>query len=186
MTSLALIPLAMSTHAKTASPVNKSNLTHSKHFRFSELDELAENEKVSYLTHKNGSLNPDSSHNDAKLLGNSIEFEVYQTSESKISHTIFESGAGVCNGFGSNYGVEITDSRTYYIDKPKNEYYASITGATAYSKMDINNMQYAPIFNIQDQDLAKNVQAQEREKGKELAEKNIKKSIKMLQNVICK
>lgn len=189
ITGLMLSTLSITTNAmsdKNSSATKQQHSTNSKNFRFSELDELTENEKVSYLTRKSNTLDPDSSHNDAKLLGNSIEFEVYQTSENKISHTVFESGAGVCNGFSSSNGVEITDSRTYYIDKPKNEYYASITGATAYSQMDIDNMQYAPIFNIQDQDLAKNIQEQEREKGKQLAEKNIKKSIKILKNIICK
>ncbi|MBN6711395.1 hypothetical protein JFL47_12005 [Haemophilus haemoglobinophilus] len=191
---LALVSLPININAepnktypdKNVSNVQPKNSTNNKGFQFSKFDESAENEKVSYLSYKNTSFNPQNSNNDAKALANSIEFEVYQISENKFSHTVFESGAGVCSGFSSNYGVEITDSRTYYINKPKNEYYASITGATAYSKMDINNMQYAPIFNIQDQELAKNIQAQEKEKGKELAEKNIKKSIKMLETVICK
>ena len=123
---------------------------------------------------------------DAQKLANSIEFEIYEIGENQTSHTIFESGAGICRGFNSTYGVDITDSRTYYVNKPNNEYYGSISGATVYSQNAPQNMQYAPVFNIQDPTLAKEIQDKQRKLGRKNAGNNIKQNSEMLSNSICK
>ena len=133
-------------------------------------------------THK---LNPQNAE-DANQLAKSIEFEVYEIGENQTTHTIFESGAGICRGFNSTYGVDITDSRTYYVNKPSNEYYGSISGATVYSQNAPQNMQYAPVFNIQDPTLAKEIQDKQRKLGRKNAGNNIKQNSEMLSNSICK
>ncbi|MDY4280154.1 MAG: hypothetical protein SOX56_03600 [[Pasteurella] mairii] len=130
-------------------------------------------------------LNPQNAE-DANKLAKSIEFEVYEISENQTSHTIFESGAGICRGFNSTYGVAITDSRTYYVNKPSNEYYGRISGATIYSKKTPQHMRYAPFFNIHDPTLAQEILDKQRKLGRKNAGKNIKQSSEMLSNSICR
>ncbi|WP_032092416.1 MULTISPECIES: hypothetical protein [Pasteurellaceae] len=130
-------------------------------------------------------LDPDNV-SDVKKLANSIEFEIYELSENQTAHTVFESGAGICRGFRSNTGVEVTDSRTYYINQGNNDYYASIAGATVYSEQLPNNIQYAPVFNIQDLSMAKRVQEEEHKYGKKIATQNIQKNSDILSSTICK
>ncbi|EIJ71053.1 hypothetical protein [Pasteurella bettyae] len=144
-------------------------------------------EKVekTYVSRENSeSLNPDNS-NDAHLLANSIEFELYEISENHNSHTIYESGAGICRGFKSQHGVDLTDSTTYYMGNSSNEYYASIIGANVSDKNGAKNMQYAPVFNINDPNLSKQVQDDEAKYGRGLATRNVKDKTKILSSVIC-
>ncbi|UWZ93002.1 hypothetical protein HZ320_04755 [[Pasteurella] aerogenes] len=68
----------------------------------------------------------------------------------------------------------------------ENEYYGSISGATVYSQNAPQNMQYAPVFNIQDPELAKKIQDEQRKLGRKNAGKNIKQNSEMLSNSICK
>ncbi|MGC7560572.1 hypothetical protein [Pasteurella sp. PK-2025] len=132
-------------------------------------------------------LNPTTNAKDANALGNSIEFEVYEMNENKSSHTIFESGGGICYGFMRDNGVDVTDATTYYVQPAtKEDYYTNIATAKVSAKNDPKDMQYVPVFYIHDPDLAKKVQAQERLHGKALADKNIQKHSKMLSKIICK
>lgn len=145
-------------------------------------------ETVTYVN-RNGtrSLNPNKNEQDAAALGKSIEFEVYEINESRSSHTIFESGGGICYGFKSETGVDVTDATTYYIQpKKKEEYYTNIATANVNAQEAPKNMQYVPVFYIQDEALAEKVQAQEQKEGKSLAGKNIQKRANMLSKVICK
>ncbi|MGC6246978.1 hypothetical protein ACNO7P_00795 [Bisgaard Taxon 45] len=146
------------------------------------------NTKVTYVNRDfTRQLNPSSDDQDAKALGSSIEFEVFQINESKSSHTIFESGAGICQGFHSRLGVEVTDATTYYvIPVNKEEYYTNIATATVLSNEDSKNMQYVPVFYIQNPELAKKVQDEENKKGKNLASKNIENRKTILSHVICR
>lgn len=150
-------------------------------FRFSESDP----ESKTYVSGQAEQLNPKKM-SDAEKLAKSIEFEVYEVSENRVAHTVFKSGAGICRGFKSHYGVDMTDSRTYYIDQANNEYYASIAGATIYSKNTPENVQYAPVFNIQDEKLAQQVQDEENKYGKQVATQNIAKNSEMLKKTICR
>ncbi|MFZ7223515.1 hypothetical protein [Avibacterium avium] len=150
-------------------------------FRFSESDP----ENKTYVSGQAEQLNPKKM-SDAEKLAKSIEFEVYEVSENRVAHTVFKSGAGICRGFKSHYGVDMTDSRTYYIDQANNEYYASIAGATIYSKNVPQNVQYAPVFNIQDEKIARQVQDEENKYGKQIATENIEKSSEMLKRTICR
>lgn len=150
-------------------------------FRFSESDP----ESKTYVSGQAEQLNPKKM-SDAEKLAKSIEFEVYEVSENRVAHTVFKSGAGICRGFKSHYGVDMTDSRTYYIDQANNEYYASIAGATIYSKNAPKNVQYAPVFNIQDEKIARQVQDEENKYGKQIATENIEKSSEMLKRTICR
>ena len=123
---------------------------------------------------------------DVNELGKSISFEVFEIKENKDSHSVFESGAGICYGFKSNDGVAFTDSTTYYVDKSKQQYYASIIGATVSSGVEPQNVQYAPVFNIQDPNLDREVKSEEQRNGKALVNKNLKKNKEILSNVVCK
>lgn len=132
-------------------------------------------------------LNPAMDDNDAKALGSSIEFEVFQINEAKSSHTIFESGAGICSGFNSRTGVDVTDATTYYVvPVNKQEYYTNIATATVSSKEAAKNIQYVPVFYIHDPKLAQKVQAEENQQGKNLATQNIQHRKTMLSGVICR
>lgn len=150
-------------------------------FRFSE----SQSESQTYVSGQSEQLNPQKM-SDAEKLAKSIEFEVYEVGENRVAHTVFKSGAGICRGFKSHYGVDLTDSRTYYIDQANNEYYASIAGATIYSKNAPENVQYAPVFNIQDEKLAQQVQDEENKYGKQVATQNIAKNSEMLKKTICR
>ncbi|POY43607.1 hypothetical protein C3007_09440 [Avibacterium gallinarum] len=151
-------------------------------FRFSE----SEPENQTYVSKEESKqLNPKKM-SDAEKLAKSIEFEVYEVGENRVAHTVFKSGAGICRGFKSHYGVDLTDSRTYYVDQANNEYYASIAGATIYSKNAPENVQYVPVFNIQDEKLAQQVQDEENKYGKQVATQNIAKNSEMLKKTICR
>ncbi|POY42513.1 hypothetical protein C3Z13_05175 [Avibacterium endocarditidis] len=150
-------------------------------FRFSE----SQSESQTYVSGQSEQLNPQKM-SDAEKLAKSIEFEVYEVGENRVAHTVFKSGAGICRGFKSHYGVDLTDSRTYYVDQANNEYYASIAGATIYSKNAPENVQYAPVFNIQDEKLAQQVQDEENKYGKQVATQNITKNSEMLKKTICR
>ena len=73
--------------------------------------------------------------NDMSALANSVEFETYKFNDMSASKTTFLSPAGICNGFKSDNGVNVTNSSNYYI-KPNDasEYYGSVLGATIYQK----------------------------------------------------
>lgn len=143
---------------------------------------------VFYVDRNSGKeLNPSSSLNDASVLGDSIEFEVYEINETRTSHTIFESGAGICNGYHSKSGVYVTDSTTYYvIPENKKEYYKNIAIARISAKEKMQNVQYVPVFYVQDPALAEKIQKEDAEQGKALAKGNIKNRSYMLSHIICK
>lgn len=151
-------------------------------FKFSESNPTGD--QVYLSKDMKSSLNP-SNMGDIKKLADSVEFEVYEMKEGLQAHTVFEAGGGICTGFDTN-GVNIIDSRTYYVDQANNQYYASISGATVYAQQPPANVQYAPLFNIENPALAKGLQEQEREYGRKLASKNIKKSSNVLSNIVCK
>lgn len=153
-----------------------------EYFHFSESDPQS---KTYVSKDEANQLNP-AKMRDAEKLAKSIEFEVYEVSENRVAHTVFKSGAGICRGFKSHYGVDMMDSRTYYIDTANNEYYASIAGATIYAKEAPKNVQYAPVFNIQDDKIAQKVQDEENKYGKQIATKNIEQNSKMLKKTICR
>ena len=92
-------------------------------------------ETVKYIDGKDQrSLDP-KSEKDMEELANSVEFEVYKFNEVAASKTTFLSPAGICSGFKSDDGVDVTNSSNYYI-KPNDasEYYGSVLGATIYKK----------------------------------------------------
>ena len=92
-------------------------------------------ETVKYIDGKGQrSLDP-KSEKDMEELANSVEFEVYKFNEAAASKTTFLSPAGICSGFKSDDGVDVTNTSNYYI-KPNDasEYYGSVLGATIYKK----------------------------------------------------
>ncbi|MFZ7175004.1 hypothetical protein ACLSYX_09345 [[Pasteurella] aerogenes] len=172
-------------HVSEAGISEKDSHSESKNVGKSENQNIQQSHRTYLSKESDYKLDPQNN-KDAQKIANSIEFEIYEIGENQTSHTIFESGAGICRGFNSTYGVDITDSRTYYVNKPSNEYYGSISGATAYSQNAPQNMQYAPVFNIQDPELAKKIQDEQRKLGRKNARKNIKQNSEMLSNSICK
>ncbi|QLB12510.1 hypothetical protein EV697_101177 [Bisgaardia hudsonensis] len=161
--------------------------SESKFLYFINEKEKTNNQQTAYLTTTSQKiLDTDLSNKNKDYLGGSTKFEMYKIGENTTSHTIFESGAGICKGYQSQYGVDITDSRTYYFDKRENEYYASITSATIYSKNAPKYTQYAPIFNIKDPENAQNIQNDENKYGMHIAKRNIQNTSKVLYKTICK
>ncbi|WP_443092435.1 hypothetical protein [Basfia succiniciproducens] len=150
---------------------------------FTENTERAEKTYMSYG--KSQQLDPNNS-KDVNELANSVEFEVYEISENHSSHTIFESNAGICRGYQSSNGVELTDSTTYYVDDASDDYYATITGATIYAHASPKNVQYAPIFNIHDPKILKEIHQDEEKYGKDLATKNVNARENILSKGICR
>jgi len=127
-----------------------------------------------------------SSQPNAQKLANTIEFELYQFGENYNSHSVYKSGGGICYGYRTDYGVELTDSSTYYVDKSKQDYYVSISGATLSSKDGAKNVQYAPVFNISDQNMEQIVRDSESKQGRKLVSKNMKERNALLSEVICR
>ena len=96
--------------------------------------------KTTYINQNNGKKFDPKNAADVSELGKSIAFEVFEIKENKDSHSVFESGAGICYGFKYTDGVAFTDSTTYYVDKSKQQYYASIIGATVSSDVEPKNV----------------------------------------------
>lgn len=186
MTKLNIVVTAFfSLFSGTVMSIEKENSKSSGYTEFFHTSENNSQNKTYLSKEEEHQLNPTKG-SDAEKLAKSIEFEVYEVSEKQMAHTIFKSGAGICRGFKSHYGVDMMDSRTYYIDQTNDEYYASISGATLYSHNSPENIQYAPVFNIRDDKIAEKIQNEETKYGKQLATKNIEQNSDMLKETICK
>lgn len=122
---------------------------------------------------------------DADKLARSIEFEVYSFGENGQSHTVFQSGGGVCYGYRAK-GVAVIDSSTYYVNSSKQQYYANIADGTVNSKGDVKDVQYASVFNIEDPSVSKHFEMQDSKYGKDIAEKNLKERTKAYLGGVCK
>ena len=134
----------------------------------------------------NGSTKVDTSNvKDMDALRNSVEFEVYQMSDTQVSYAVFESHAGICYGFKSPEGASLTDSTTFYMDKKQQDYYSSVVGANVSAKSSPQNVQYSPLFFIRDPDLSKRVQTEEKQVRPDLIKANIEKNASILRDVIC-
>lgn len=119
-------------------------------------------ETVKYIDGKGQrSLDP-KSEKDIDELANSVEFEVYKFNEIAASKTTFLSPAGICSGFKSDDGVDVTNSSNYYI-KPNDasEYYGSVLGATIYKKGETKHSQYIPVYAIKNANVAKYIEQNE-------------------------
>ena len=123
---------------------------------------------------------------DAKKLAETIEFEVYQIGENYSSHSVYKSGGGICYGYRSDSGVELTDSSTYYMKGSQQDYYVSVAGATLSSQSGPRNIQYAPVFNITDPSMEKTVRETESKQGRKMVSKNMKERNALLSEVICR
>lgn len=125
--------------------------------------------------------------NDVNELANSIEFEVYKITENGSSRTIFESPAGICYGYTSKNGVDITNStRTYLTPKDEEEYYGAIVGMTLNNRNGASNVQSVPVYVIKDPEQVKKalkLMSKNREKNIQL---NIDKGKQILSTVVCK
>ena len=122
----------------------------------SNISESNISETVKYIDGKGQkSLDPKSAKDIAEL-ANSVEFEVYKFNELAASKTTFLSPAGICSGFKSDDGVDVTNSSNYYI-KPNDasEYYGSVLGATIYKKGETKHSQYIPVYAIKNANVAK-------------------------------
>ena len=143
-------------------------------------------ETVKYIDGKaKRSLDP-TSEKDMAELANSVEFEVYKFNESASSKTTFLSPAGICSGFKSDDGVDVTNSSNYYI-KPNdaNEYYGSVLGATIYKKGNTKTSQYVPVYAIKNANVAKYIEQNEDPNVRKKANERIKEGRETLNKVIC-
>ena len=143
-------------------------------------------ETVKYIDGKRQkSLDPKSAKDIAEL-ANSVEFEVYKFNELAASKTTFVSPAGICSGFKSDDGVDVTNSSSYYM-KPNDasEYYGSILGATIYKKGETKHSQYIPIYAIKNANVAKYIKQNEDPNVRKKANERIKEGRETLNKVIC-
>ena len=143
-------------------------------------------ETVKYIDGKDQrSLDPKSAKDIAEL-ANSVEFEVYKFNELAASKTTFVSPAGICSGFKSDDGVDVTNSSSYYM-KPNDasEYYGSILGATIYKKGETKHSQYIPIYAIKNANVAKYIKQNEDPNVRKKANERIKEGRETLNKVIC-
>ena len=143
-------------------------------------------ETVKYIDGKGQkSLDPKSAKDIAEL-ANSVEFEVYKFNEIAASKTTFVSPAGICSGFKSDDGVDVTNSSSYYM-KPNDasEYYGSILGATIYKKGETKHSQYIPIYAIKNANVAKYIKQNEDPNVRKKANERIKEGRETLNKVIC-
>ena len=143
-------------------------------------------ETVKYIDGKGQkSLDPKSAKDIAEL-ANSVEFEVYKFNELAASKTTFLSPAGICSGFKSDDGVDVTNSSNYYI-KPNDasEYYGSVLGATIYKKGETKHSQYIPVYAIKNANVAKYIEQNEDPNVRKKANEPIKEGRETLNKVIC-
>lgn len=143
-------------------------------------------ETVKYIDGKaKRSLDP-KSEKDMDELANSVEFEVYKFNEIAASKTTFLSAAGICSGFKSDDGVDVTNSSNYYI-KPNDasEYYGSVLGATIYKKGETKHSQYIPVYAIKNANVAKYIEQNEDPNVRKKANERIKEGRETLNKVVC-
>ena len=143
-------------------------------------------ETVKYIDGKDQrSLDP-TSEKDMAELANSVEFEVYKFNESASSKTTFLSPVGICRGFKSDDGVDVTNSSSYYI-KPNDasEYYGSVLGATIYKKGETKNSQYVPVYAIKNANVAKYIEKNEDLNVRKKANEQIKEGRETLNKEVC-
>ena len=135
-------------------------------------------ETVKYIDGKGQrSLDP-KSEKDMEELANSVEFVA--------SKTTFLSPAGICSGFKSTDGVDVTNSSNYYI-KPNDasEYYGSVLGATIYKQGETKTSQYVPVYAIKNANVAKYIENNEDQNVRRKANERIKEGRETLNKVVC-
>lgn len=152
----------------------------------SNISESNISETVKYIDGKGQrSLDP-KSEKDMEELANSVEFEIYKFNETAASKTTFLSPAGICSGFKSDDGVDVTNSSNYYI-KPNDasEYYGSVLGATIYKKGETKHSQYVPVYAIKNANVAKYIEQNEDPNVRKKANERIKEGRETLNKVVC-
>lgn len=121
---------------------------------------------------------------DMKRMAESIELEVYNIHEDYYSHTVYQSGAGICRGYRNQTGVDLTDSTTYYLPDPE-EYYAIIIRANVSILNKIKGMQYTTVFNIKAKDILDKLRQDETETGEYKAKINARERADVLSDIVC-
>lgn len=150
------------------------------------VSEINISETVKYIDGKGQrSLDP-KSEKDMEELANSVEFEIYKFNETAASKTTFLSPAGICSGFKSDDGVDVTNSSNYYI-KPNDasEYYGSVLGTTIYKKGETKHSQYVPVYAIKNANVAKYIEQNEDPNVRKKANERIKEGRETLNKVVC-
>lgn len=121
---------------------------------------------------------------DMKRMSESIELEFYNINEEYYSHSVYQSGAGICQGYRNQKGVDLTDSTTYYIRNP-DEYYAVITRANVSILNKIKDMQYTTVFNIKAKDILDKLRQDEAASGECKAKINVQERVDVLSDIVC-
>ncbi|OOF57398.1 hypothetical protein BKK56_01300 [Rodentibacter genomosp. 2] len=132
-------------------------------------------------------LDPSSSVLDAKNLANSVEFEVYMVNENFSSKSVFVSGEGVCNGFAGDNGVDFTNSTNNYIyPSDDSQYYGGIMGASLYRQDEPRNVQYVPVYVIDNPQLEKEIRDREKGQTKQIIKDKVDSNKQLLDKMVCK
>ncbi|OOF65905.1 hypothetical protein [Rodentibacter sp. Ppn85] len=132
-------------------------------------------------------IEPNTSIRDTKNLANSVEFEVYMVNENFSSRSVFVSGEGVCNGFEGDNGVDFINSTNNYIyPNDDSQYYGGIIGASLYRQDDPQNIQYAPIYVIDNPQLEKEIREREGRQIKQTIKDTVDSNKQLLNKMVCK
>lgn len=132
-------------------------------------------------------LDPSTSIRDAKNLANSVEFEVYMINEDFSSRSVFVSGEGVCNGFEGDNGVDFTNSTNNYINpNDDSEYYGGVMGASLYRQNEPKNVQYVPVYVINNPQLEKEIRQREEGQTKQIIKDKVDSNKQLLDKMVCK
>lgn len=138
-------------------------------------------------TKEQRTLDPNSNAQDAKDLAGSVEFEVYVMNEEFSSRSVFVSGAGVCKGFEGDFGVDFTNSTNNYVTiGDDSQYYGGITGASLYKVGEPKNVQYVPVYVINNPELEKEIRERESKQTKRIVKDQIHTSKELLDKMVCK
>ena len=103
------------------------------------------------------------------------------------SRSVFVSGAGVCKGFEGDHGVDFTNSTNNYIVRgDESQYYGGITGASLYRKGDPKNVQYVPVYVINNPQLEQEIREREDKNIKNIVKDKVGTSKQLLDKMVCK
>ncbi|MDC2825306.1 hypothetical protein PHA51_04545 [Rodentibacter pneumotropicus] len=170
---LSFLPLSFSVSAKTI---------------VDEQGEADQKNLIRYIDSKEQRiLDPSTSTQDAKNLANSVEFEVYIINEDFSSRSVFVSGEGVCNGFEGDNGVDFTNSTNNYLSpSDDSQYYGGIIGASLYRQDEPKNVQYMPVYVINNPQLEKEIREREESQTKQTIKDKVDSNKQLLDKMVCK
>ncbi|TCJ94819.1 hypothetical protein EV694_2053 [Volucribacter psittacicida] len=117
-------------------------------------------------------------------LGKAKQFEVYQFSQGRISHSRFSAEQGICHSFQrKKQGVRLEASSNYYATSK--QFVTSLISATLNQKQDPTLLNYRSEFNLNDPHLRQQIEQDEKQQGNQTALNYAKQQASLLRNVVC-